>query len=263
MWLQEGDAEPEALTSVSNTADGVAFSPDGDQVVFTNGGLWLHDFTTGGRILLVADQTPSAEQERMVETYSRPQWSPDGAWLLAQVNYYEGHDLVLINLAETIGSGDAPIPLELFGAAGRWAASDVVYAYSAGSPYSAPFLVAVTPGEEPAIDELATIPVGDVRQRDDDRLAVLQVPAALGGGPSVLQVIGMTAAGRDAEAESSPIPLESPALSPDGTLIAGLDDLHIDAGGALAGRLVIVDPAGGTRTAIDAAESVRALWWGR
>lgn len=268
MWLQEGDADPEALTSLSSTANSVAFSPDGDQMVFTNGGLWLHDFTTGGRILLVANRMPSAEQERMVETYSRPQWSPDGAWLFAQVNYYEGHDLVLLNLADTIGSGTAPIPLELFGAAGRWAPSqrtgvDTVYAYSAGSPYSTPFLVAVIPGEEPAIDELATIPVGDVRQRDDDRLAVLRVPAALGGGPSVLEVISMTAAGRDAEAESGPIPLESPALSPDGTLIAGLDDLQIDAGGALAGQLVIVDSASGTRTAISDARSVRELWWGR
>ncbi len=237
------------------------FSPDGARVAYADGGIRMIDLETRAVSRLVDDQQPTGEEARLVQVYGRPQWSPDGAWLLAQVAFYEGGDLALMAVPELAGVRATPMTLDLFGADARWVDDGRAYAFSPGGAYSEPLVAAVQAGNPPGIVRLAQLPAADVRPRADGRLAVLRVSPPNAGGPATASLFSMGAGGGEPQAETGSFVLAAPVLAPDSSLIAGLVGARVGEFGGWTGQLALADASTGSLFAVEGAVDVREIRW--
>jgi hypothetical protein len=262
LWLSMSGAQPAQLAALSDPAlpGWPVFSPDGAQIAYTDGGLWLLDLPSGEARRVASDRLPLTADDRLVRVYEQPQWSPDGTWLLARVRFYEGWDSALVSVGET---GSAPLLLDALNAEAVWGSDGSVYVHYAGGPYGSPYLDRVRPGDPPARTRLAAIPVLDVALRDDGRIAVLRTPPSGTGGPSSVRVFSLLPDGSGLLAESAAYILEQAALSPGAGWIAGLAQVQADALGLPAGRLAVVDVASRQIVLIEGVDGARDLRWGR
>jgi hypothetical protein len=249
------------LEPVGGTLD---FSPDGKQIAYANNGLWIIDLETGEQRRLVADTLPRDGEEKLIRIYSHPQWSPDGAWLLAQVNFYEGYDFALLST----GTRPNPITLGLFQSQAKWTGEGLVMVYNEGGHYGEPTLKLVEPGTPTTIIDLLDLPIADVVVRPDGSLALLRrLSPAYTTGPTSVQIYGALLEKAssvpivDLQPETGAIVLEQPVLSPDGVLIAGLAEGRMDEFGTLAGQLMIVNPATGEMFVIEGLSGVYDVRW--
>ncbi len=237
-----------------------AFSPDGQQIAYADGGIWVYDRATGQPRRLVADRLPRAGNERLIQVYDQPRWSSDGAWLLVRVTFYEGYDYALIRAD---GTQTAPLMLNMFNSRAEWADELEAFLYYAGGTHGAPFLNRVQPGDPPTIARLVDLPVIDVAQRDDGRLALLRVPLPGTGGPTSVQVYSLKPNGTDLRAETGSFVMEQAVLSPGAGFIAGLIQTRTDEAGVTTGRLALVDTKSEQVFVIESASGVRELRWGQ
>ncbi len=239
-----------------------AFSPSGRQIAYANSGIWTVDLDTGEARRRVADRVPVGRDEKLIEVYDQPSWSPDGAWLLLRVTFYEGNDLALVPLEGATGGVAEPILLNLFGAQAGWGTDGRVYAYSTGAVYGDPFLTIVQPASPPTIARVLDLPVIDAQSRPDGRLALLRVPVPGAGGPTTVRVYSIAANGTDLQAESGSFVMEQAVLAPDASVIAGLIQPRLDEFGTLTGRLAVADVATGEMFVIDSVAGAHDLYWG-
>jgi WD40 repeat protein len=266
LWLAGiGTPNAEQLVTLSERAAtagaSARFSPDGARVAYADGGIRLIDLETRAVSRLVDDQQPTGEEARLVQVYGRPQWSPDGAWLLVQVAFYEGGDLALMAVPELAGARATPVTLDLFGASARWVDGGRAYAFSPGGAYSEPLVAAVQAGDSPGIVRLAQFPAADVRPRADGRLAVLRVSPLNAGGPATASLFSMGAGGSEPQAETGSFVLAQPTLGPDATLIAGLIQARVGEFGGWTGQLALADASTGSLFAVEGAVDVREIHW--
>lgn len=254
IWLvvSGGTATP-IITLSDPTALGTpAFSPDGKQIAYADGGIWLYNLASGEARRLVADRLPRSEGDRLIQTYIQPRWSPDGAWLLVRVIFYEGYDFALLPAAV---ENPTPIPLNMPNATAIW--SDALYVAYAGGPYSQPYVNRVQPGSPPTATHLASLAAVDVRLRGDGRLALLRTAIVGGDGPPAVRMDSLLPDGSDLRPETGTFVLEQAILSPDAAFIAGLG---VDAS---AGQLVLVDTQNGQAFSVGGVAGAHSLRWGR
>ncbi len=238
-----------------------AFSPTGRQIAYANRGIWVLDLDTGQSRRLAADSTPTQPGlERSIIVYSQPQWSPDGRWLLVRVSYYEGSDHALLS---TTGEVRDPIFLNTFAADARWATSELALIFSGGGAYSSPALTLMQPGPEPVLTPLLAEPVVAADLRADGRLVYLRIPAPYGIGPTSLRLYSALLNGGDVRSESSAFVMDSPSLSPNGILIAGLVGMRVNPQGRLEGQLAVANPGTGEVFTITGMTAASDLQWGR
>ena len=236
-----------------------AFSPSGRQIAYADGGIWVVDLDTGDSQLLVNDTPPAPEQERLVTIYTNPKWSPDGAWILSRVNYYEGFDYALLTPDER---NVAPPTLELFVSDARWGDENTLIVFTAGGFISEPQLTTITPGVEPEGEQILSMAVLDARLRNDQRIAFLRTPTPYQLGPTSVRLFSTTTSGSDVQPEGPSFVLHSPQLAPGGVLVAGLLTPRPGEFGAASGQLAIVDPDTGEMFFIEGINDVRSLQWG-
>ncbi len=151
--------------------------------------------------------------------------------------------------------------LDLVGAVGEWGADGRVYAYSDGSVYGDPYLAVVEPGNPPSVSRLLSLPVTDVTLRPDNRLAFLRTSARPAGGLAALRPYSVVPNGSDVTAEHGMVMLENAALSPEGTLAAGLTDTRVGEDGQLRGQLALADLETGRVFTIEDAVNVAGFRW--
>lgn len=234
-----------------------AYGPDGAWIAYANGGIWIYELATGIVRQVSVDRNTSGSS-RQLEHYENPRFSPDGGWLLADVQYWEASDQALISLGGEPGNRPDPVPLELFGARAEWLPDGTIMAYRSSGDYGSPFLQTVQASLSPAAGYLLDLPVADVQLRPDGRLALLR--AAYEG--SEISVASVEADGSDLRVETGLFALDGAQLSPDGSLVAGLvpPPLLAEAAGG-AGQLALVDAQTGQVFEIEAVASAHALKW--
>lgn len=262
VWqLEPGGGEPELIVRLS--AQGArfpatpAYGPDGQWIAYANGGIWVYELETGIMRQVTVDRNTSGDS-RLFEHYESPRFSPDGAWLLARAQYWEGADVVLISLGGEPGRRPEPAPLGLFGAAAMWLPDSTALVYRADGAYGDPFLKRLQPALPPNITDVAGVSTAGVQPRADDRLALLRVPL---GGEGV-SVASLEPDGGDLRAEAGPFVLAEPQFSPDATLVAGLRGAAPLDGGVVAGQLTLVDAATGQVYVVEGASGAHRLAWG-
>lgn len=254
IWLAAlGGAEATQIAALSdpNGMGMPAFSPDGKQIAYADGGIWLYDLASGEARRLVADRLPRSESDRRIQTYSQPRWSPDGAWLLVRVDFYASYDFALL---PTAAENAVPILLNAPGAAAIWA--DALYLSYAGGPYGQPYLNRVLPGDPPTVTPLIGLAALDLRLRGDGRLALLHTAGAAWDIPFVVYLYSLLPDGSDLRPEMGAFALEQATLSPDAAFIAGVGV------GASAGQLVLVDAQSGQALRIEGVTGAHSLRWG-
>lgn len=266
-----GSLVPAQVATISQDAlnrDGTLdFSPDGTKLAYTSFGIWVVEIGAGQPIRLVRDRIPTRpEEERLITVYSRPEWSPDGEWLLIRANFYEGYDLALLRS----NAPNQPILLDQLGSEARWMADNRLLAYGAGYYFSTPGMFVIEPGTRPEAIQLVELPIVDALARAEGQIAALvRSSSAISMGPTSVRVFGITLNPEgddppvlDLAAETGAVALEMPRLSPDGTLIAGLHRPRYDEFGRLTGRLAIVNPATGELFVLEGFERVFNVQWG-
>lgn|SRR5574341_1059238 len=236
-----------------------AFSPDGRQLAFANGGIWLLNLDSLQLRRMVADVLPEgAPQQNQV--FDRPHWSPDGRWLLVTANYYQGYDFALI---PTVGSVFTPVFLQEYNARAEWSAEGLIYAYADGSGFTQPHLASIQPGRRLEATQLLGLPILDVELRPDGHLAFLRKPGPSPFGPTSFSLWSVLPDGTEPVAETDSLVMEEPLLSPDAVLVAGLVQVQRDDTGRVRGLLMIVNPATGEMFVLEEMPGVHALKWGR
>ncbi len=226
------------------------FSPDGKLVAYADGGIWLYDLASGEARRLIADRLPRTEGDRRIQTYGQPRWSPDGAWLLVRVAFYEGYDFALLPVA---AENAAPLLLNVPGATAFWA--DALYLSYTGGPYGQPYLKRVLPGDLPTETPLTNLAALDLRLREDGRLALLHAAGIAWGIPFVAHLYSLLPDGGDLRPERGAFVLEQTLLSPDAAFIAGVGV------GTSAGQLVLVDAQSGQAFRVEGVAGVHSLRW--
>src|SRR5690606_11735285 len=126
-----------------------AYGPDGAWIAYANGGMWIYELATGIVRQVSVDRNTSGSS-RQLEHYENPRFSPDGGWLLADVQYWEASDQALISLGGEPGNRPDPVPLELFGARAEWLPDGTIMAYRSSGDYGSPFLQTVQASLSPA-----------------------------------------------------------------------------------------------------------------
>jgi hypothetical protein len=257
---QPGVEEPTLIAQAQPDAPGPPggpdFSPDGGQLAYDNAGLWVVDLATGVPRQIVADLIPTTpETELKVTIYREPRWSPDGAWLLASVSFYEGSGWALFT-----ADGDGPYMLQPPGSHARWTDDGWVTIFDEGGGYSPAGLSLIEPGQQPVASQVLDLPVTDARLGPGGELRFLGIPTPFGLGPVVTRLYTANPDGSQVKPISVPFVLNEPVLSPDGHLSAGSVTATY-AGSLPIRRLVIVEPESGQAFTIDGVEDVHALAW--
>lgn len=236
-----GDAVEIAAVDVEDA--GLAFSPDGKMLAFADDGIFVVS-ADGGAPPVSVRANPADRR------YFRPRWSPDGTWLLINIETPEG--TVETALLSIIGRG--PLRFEVLCSGARWIAGNKVLCWGAAGPQKAtPGLYLITPGDPPRVETLldgAWSIVEAVYMPSDgtivflegvnapDIMAVQPVRLAPSGVPEPFGVGGV---------------MDKPRLSPDGSMIAGLDG---------AGRVVLDSVQTGYRARLALPDHVHSLKWG-
>ncbi len=253
IWLAAvgGAATPIIALSDPAVPGMPAFSPDVRQIAYVDSGIWLYDLASGEVRRLVADRLPRSEGDRRIQIYAQPRWSPDGAWLLVRITFYEGYDFALLLAAE---ENPTPIPLNMPNTTAIW--SDALYVAYTGGPYGQPYVNRVQVGDPPTATQLVSLAAVDVRLREDGRLALLRAASAGWDGPPAVRMDSILPDGGDLRPETGTFALEQAILSPDATFIAGLG---VDIS---KGQLVLVDTQSGQAFRIEGVAGAHGLRWG-
>jgi Tol biopolymer transport system component len=251
------DIAPLATFNTPGSAGTPAFSPTGREIAYADGGIRIINLDTAETRQLTSDQRPRSADDPLVQIADLPRWSPDGQWLLVRITFSEGSDQALLPV-----DGGPTIPLNLYGAAGRWLRTGTAALYSAGGKYGEPFVATIQAGEPPEYAHLGTLPVIDAVLRPDGRLAVLRIPLPGAGGPTVVRAYSMQIAGTDLRAESKSFVLEQAVFAPGAQYIAGLVQPHVDEQGQMSGWLAIADLANDTIYTIQSVSGAHDLKWG-
>jgi len=256
-----------------------AFLRGGRLLAYADDGIWLADLTESPptrRLLVASRRSTQFGAQRLVEVYSNPQWSPDGQWLLVQVEFFEGSSIALVPVTER-GFGSIPIQLDLFGSRGRWLQDGRILAFSEGGPTGNPRLTLVTPPEQQEgnasntsaedtpqlrIVDLLDIPTADAVIAEDGRLRFVRNPVQFTVGPNSVSVYSADISGDNVQEESASFILDEPRLSPDGAFVAGLVNASSDEeSGIMRGRLAVVEVESGEVFVIDGVEDVQSVQW--
>lgn len=244
-----------------------AFSASGRQVAYTDGGIWIRDLDTNGLRRILVDQQPADPNSRDYARFREPRWSTDGNWIVARVDYYQGSDLVLVNVVE---QGAQPYFLNLFNLTAEWSPYNVVLVYGQGSVYAEPQLTRVippVPNEDgtrgaPGLAQLLRLPIADIQPLADGRVFLLRVPGAEALGPTTVTPIVLNAEFDTLSDVGLPFVMEAPLLSTDGRYVAGLLNPHRDSGGDERGQLAIFDRETRRLLRLVGVTDVHALHWG-
>ncbi len=236
-----------------------AWSPDGQLIAFVRDGIWLVPAIGGGRTELITDVLASDTPPDQVRVYMTPRWSPDGTWLLIDIGYYEGMGLGLL---PATGGEAAALPTS--SSQGGWLPNGQVLAWDAGYGMTTPGLYLVDPAN---LDSYTTIlddtwHVSDVAVLAPEAAVILSAPGGGSMGPGAVQPYLVPIL-----PDALPFPqgraglLESPALSADGRVAAGLRASRYGDFG-LEGRLVIIHLENGERFAVETPGDIWGLTWG-
>ncbi len=249
-----------------------AFDPSGRQLAYTDDGLWIVDLTEAEptpRRIIGSRQPEGFGQERLVEVYSRPRWSPEGNLLLADVAFFEGSSLAVVPITNRLNA--VPIQLDLFGHRGQWLEDNRILATSRGALYDNPGIrviesMAETDDDAPPVFEpntasIAAEPAEQAQLTDDGRILFLRSGDQFIEGPNSVVVLSTDETGAGTLTESEAIVLESPRLSPDGQTLAGLVDTERRDGDIVTGRILINDVRSGASVIIDGIADAHALQW--
>lgn len=197
-----------------------AWSPDGTEIAYVQDGLWVIPAVGGEPRQLVADKRPAQQVNTVL--YLHPAWSPNGKWLLAWEQHWEGNTWALVPLAggEPITIPDSSMP------EARWTPDSRILLASPGGAYTTPGLALVTPGNPPQVTRLLgeQWPVQAARLQEDGRIAFLAAPG-LNMLVPVFRLYSVNPDGSDARPVSErSLILSAPlAWSPDGRIVASID----------------------------------------
>lgn len=196
------------------------WSPDGKEIAYVQDGLWVIPAAGGDPRPLIADRRPAQPVDTVL--YLRPAWSPDGKWLLAWEQHWEGNLWALVPL-----SGNEPVTIPDSGVPeARWTPDSRILLASAGGAYTTPGLALVTPGNPPQVTRLLgeQWPVQAARLQEDGRIAFLAAPG-LNMFVPVLRLYSVNPDGSDVQpASDQTLILYAPlAWSPDGQIVASID----------------------------------------
>lgn len=250
------------------------FNASGTRLAYSDEGIWFADLTEAEpttRRIIDSQRPQGFGQDRLVEAYSNPRWSPNGDFILADVEFFEGTSLAVLPI--TNRQRAIPSQLDLFGHQGEWLLDGRILAYSDGQLYNNAGMqiiestAAYEEDDEPIFTpeaaQIITTPAEQALITDAGRVFLLRNLAASAVGPNSLTVLSTDEAGTDFRVESDSLVLERPTLSPDGSTLAGLVDTTLNQNGDLVGRLLINDLQTGESVIIDGAVNVRSLQWGQ
>jgi Tol biopolymer transport system component len=208
----DADAEPAQIAELSAAAAAApAFSPDGQQIAYTDGGIWLTPVSGGEPQLILADETAAGFERR----FSAPQFAPNINALLVQV---ERPNIVVPGVLDLTTGEVLEIALAQ---SARWLQDGRIVLYGAGRGGRAGGLaLAGTDSlDQPAQLLPDFLPVQTVREISPGRL-LLALPERL-TGPVMLRVAALEVI----NAQLTPVQtggfMVDPALAPDGAYAAG------------------------------------------
>lgn len=251
---------------------GVAWSPDGARVAFSDGrGVWVVDADGTQPPRLLAQNNLNMDDILAIRVYYEPQWDAVGGRLLVRVGLYEGAIPGVVDVASGVVT-------ELTGGAGshsylRWADEGRILAWSASYGYVMPGLYRIDPAAPAAtaqtiLDE--QYPVYDVRRDEAGGWYVL-IGSSAQMGPQLLRVLtGPSLDGplNPAFGSAAGAYAERPILGifghdAEGALIvAGLRDTTYDNQGRVSGTLVIANLSSGAALQVKTPGPASDLRWG-
>lgn len=246
LWLQVLGQQPKMLARINSFAPVEAdFSGDGTQIAYVDerSGVWWN---------VLADDAPQLVRAIGEETFSRPQFSPDGTKLLLEVSNSTGLVIGVLDLASRelvtspVTSGDDPRPTRA-----RWLRDGRIYTFVDGSSPSslAPgfYLIdAEAPGET-AGQWIPIDPDITIRASTEAVSGELRVIQARGTGAfAPLSVVDYDLTSGNATRILDIGAVVAPQISPEGRFVSGYDSLNqID--GVQQGAIVIIDLQNGRR----------------
>lgn len=263
LWLQRlnDGSEPIVLADLRHNDDSFPdFSPDGQTLAYTDGGIWMVP-TIGGEPSLLLPDNVSEETSIASQQYSRPRYAVNFGAMLVDILYAEGSGTGLLD----INSGELR---ELFYGYqnarwlydGRILTFATLDAFSQAGAQITPFNDLETPQiilpNTVSVTSATLIP----QRRVEDLRVILDGGEAI--GPYPLQVYNF----RDGAGLTPLLEqgfMRQPKLSPDGTVIAGLVRARRGDDGYLRGQLTLLDVASGEQVRFVLPMSVSHVTWQR
>ncbi|MBN1287491.1 MAG: PD40 domain-containing protein [Anaerolineae bacterium] len=235
-----GDAGALEAAALSAGGASPAFSPDGAILAYADGGVFTVPAAGGAEPFAVIGGS----------RYLRPRWSPDGTWLLIDIETAQG----AVETALLSVTGRGPLRFEVLCSGARWVSGNKVLCWGADGPTKAtPGLYLVVPGDPPQVDTLldaAWSIVDAVYLPGDGTIIFLQGVSA----PGVMAVQPVRLApGEEPAPFGAGGLVDAPRLAPDGSVIAGVDD---------AGRGVFIWVETGRRVVLKSPGRMSGMVWG-
>ncbi len=218
-----------------------AFRADGLALAYADGGILTVPSDGGDPVAVLGDPAD--------RRYTHPRWSPDGTWLLIDIESAEGVEVALLSV-----TGRGPLTLDVRCGGARWMAGNKFLCWGAHSSGAVtPGLYVVTPGDPPRVTLLL-----------DESWSLLDAVHIPKDG-TIFFVMGSTMPGMFAAQPMRLAPgavpepsglggmIDAPRLAPDGSMLAGRDGT---------GRLMFIRTETGECTILKAPARAWGLVWG-
>ena len=248
LWVQRYEQpQPFVIANLNGfTPASPVFSPDGLRVAYTDesealGGIWVAALDGSEPQRVLANDDGSDDGEAII--YRRPQYSPDGRFLLLDAYTSSGLATAVLTLESgAVARQNADSPQDLRPLTARWLRDGRILTITdAASPDSVTnpgfyLLDPITLGSSPArwIPLTAGAVVRDILLIGGDEFRV----ALTSGDGAPVRIVDLN--GLNLSEVASLPALISPNLSPDGRFVAAYETL-VDVGGAREGPLLMAD----------------------
>ncbi|MFN8379719.1 MAG: hypothetical protein U0452_13720 [Anaerolineae bacterium] len=268
LWVQRYEQpQPFVIADLNGfTPASPAFSPDGLHVAYTDesealGGIWVAALDGSEPVRVLPNDSGANTGEAII--YRRPQYSPDGRFLLLDSYTSNGLASAVLTLASgTVSRQVADSPQDLRPLTARWLRDGRILTYTdAASPDTVTnpgfyLLDPITLGASPArwIPLTSGAIVRDILLVGGDQFRV----ALTGGDGAPVRIVDLN--GLNLREVASLPALISPNLSPDGRFVAAYETL-VDVGGAREGPLLIADLDRGGLFRFTVPPAVRVFRW--
>lgn len=244
----DGSARTEvtALTSAPESGAQPAFSPDGSQIVYLDGGVRVIASAGGESRVLAADAIPGDGGAAELRQYAAPRFAPTVPALLAEVGLEQG-------VATAVIDPNSGVETRFSGANSRWLRDGRILSFGMADP-----TMGAMPLEVRALAMLATpqallpatVRVVDTAEMPGGLIrAVIDTLDAF--GPASLRVVDINPTTGSIALVATGGTMRDGNLSPDGTVLAGVTQ---------GGRLTLLR-LGGTQVALRLPGMISLLKW--